>query len=212
MWRQRTFERASRRGRLAAPASAGSVRGAQAARTAAATSGASAPSARAASSTATQAARGLSALTCARARLRKRSAENPARRTALTVSSTPRWPSPSTAQCVAGRAPVRGSPRTSMLSMLPSSPPSPPKSTQSAPPEAASVKRPPSSNTTARPRPPEASSAPSSRASSSTDSARARSRRSLGQRPRCCARRGKSRTCRPLAAASASAPPPTWPS
>mmetsp|Transcript_90936 Transcript_90936/g.266272 ORF Transcript_90936/g.266272 Transcript_90936/m.266272 type:complete len:310 (-) Transcript_90936:706-1635(-) len=210
MCRQRTFCSTSVRARLGADASPDSDRGAHATRTAAATSGASAPSARTASNTATQAARGRSATTCVRARLRKRSGEKPARRTQPTVSTTPKWLSPSTAQCVAGLAPAPTSLRTSRLSMLPSATPSPPKSTQSAPPEATSVRRPPSSSATARPRPP--SSAPSSRARSSTDSSSAPSRRSLGQRPRCCARRGRSRTWRPFAAASATAPPPTWPS
>mmetsp|Transcript_69196 Transcript_69196/g.175873 ORF Transcript_69196/g.175873 Transcript_69196/m.175873 type:complete len:204 (+) Transcript_69196:374-985(+) len=198
MCRQRTLVR-----RLASSRAffcAGASGSAQPKRTAAATIGASAPSRRASFSSEMQAALGRSDDTCPRTKARSRVPVMPgALRTPSTVSSTPTWLSSKITQPVATPGP---SDATSSSSMPPS-PPSLPNNRQAEPPEAARTRRPPNSSATANEMP---DSAPISEARLVIDSETTASRRSFSQLPRCFARRGRSLTCKPLAAASAKAP------
>mmetsp|Transcript_35932 Transcript_35932/g.78357 ORF Transcript_35932/g.78357 Transcript_35932/m.78357 type:complete len:307 (+) Transcript_35932:94-1014(+) len=204
MCRHRTFLRpvASLRARFGAGSSE-SPRADQENRTAAATRGAWAPPFRASSSTLRQAARGRSTATWDRTNARSRLNDIPAFRTPPTVRSTPKWLCSRMTQCVEGSEP---SPMTSRFSIPPSMP-AWPKIMQAAPHVATKARRPPSNNAAATATP---SSAPTSLANSWMDSESASTNRSFCHLPRYAARHGNNLTCRPLAAASATAPPLAW--
>mmetsp|Transcript_13210 Transcript_13210/g.38032 ORF Transcript_13210/g.38032 Transcript_13210/m.38032 type:complete len:312 (+) Transcript_13210:85-1020(+) len=201
MCRHRTFvnRAASVRARFAAGVAASLVL--QPKRTMPQASGDTAPPRRASLRTVTQAALGRSDIVWARTSARSRVGPSPgALRTPSTLSRTPRWLSSKTPQCVETSSPK---PAMSTSSMPPSAPPSLPKRQHMAPPAAARVTLPPRTRAMAS----ESFATPISEASWETDSATTCSSLSFSQFPLCCASRGRSRTCKPLAADSAKAPP-----